>query len=125
MAQERYKIDGVDIWQPDRDLAWDFETTYTADTTRTIQGNMIATPLFSVESYAYAASHVPVAECAKLLKLILAREFELYAFSPYEGAWGTRRCYVGKGSLSVGSLEDNGEYISSVSFNMIPLAPLS
>ena len=122
--QEKYKIDNVVIWQPDQDLAWNHETTYTSDSTRTQDGTGHFTEMFTTESFGYQASHVPVAEVSKLLKLIIGRKFNLYGYNPYFGKWMTMRCYVGQGSLSIGTLEEGHERISSISFNIIDLKPL-
>lgn len=121
---EKYKINGVEIWQPDRDLAWDFETTYTSDSTRTMDGRGYFTAMFTTQLFAYQASHVPVAEWAKISKMIIGKYFKLYAWNPHYGEWRTHTCYVGKGSLNIGSLEAGKERYSSISFNMVDVDPL-
>ena len=124
MAQEKYKINDVEIWQPDQDLGWDFETTYTEDSTRVQTGEGYFTEMFTTESFAYQASHVPVAEWTKISKMIVGKKFNLYAWNPHFGKWRTHRCYVGKGSLSIGTLEENYEKYTNISFNMVDIMPL-
>ena len=122
--QQKYLINGVEIFQPDTDLAWDFETTYTEDSTRTQSGMGVFTEMFTTESFAYKASNVPVDEWTKISRMIIGRKFTLYAWNPHYGRWMEHRCYVGKGSLEIGTLEKNEERYSSISFNMIDINPL-
>lgn len=124
MTQQKYLINGVEIWQPDQDLDWNYETTYTEDSTRTQDGVGHFTEMFTTESFAYQASHVPVAEWAKMAQMIIGRKFDLYAWNPYFGRWMTMRCYVGKGTLNIGTLEEGHERYSSISFNMVDIHPL-
>lgn len=124
MAQQKIKINGVEIWQPDVDLAWDYETTYTPDSNRTQDGTGHFTEMFTTQSFGYKASFVPVAEWSKISKMIIGRKFDLYCFNPHFGKWMSHRCYVGKGSLQIKSLEENHERYSSISFSMIDIKPL-
>ena len=124
MAQQKYLINGVEIWQPDQDLDWNYETTYTEDSTRTQDGVGHFTEMFTTESFAYQASHVPVAEWTKISQMIVGQKFDLYAWNPHFGKWMTHRCYVGKGTLNIGTLEEGYESYSSISFNMVDIHPL-
>lgn len=123
--QQKYLINGVEIWQPDKDLEWNYEKTYTEDSTRVISGVGHFTKLFTTQSFAYKATHVPVAEWTKISQMVITEElFDLYTWSPHFGRWMTHRCYVGKGSLVIGSLENGYESYSSISFNMVDNFPL-
>lgn len=124
MAQNYITIDGVVIRQPDEGLGYDFETTYTEDTTRTRTGVLYASPMFTVESLSYETGRLTVAEMAQLLTLVVGRTFTLHYFSPYYGAWRDGRFYVGKGSMAIGALADGGEWYESLSFNMIGVDPI-
>lgn len=124
MAQQKYMINGVEIWQPDEDLEWNFETTYTEDSARTQDGKGHFTEMFTVQSFGYRASHVPVTEWKKISQMIVGQKFDLYAWNPHFGKWMTHRCYVGKGSLNIGTLEEGYEKYSSISFNMIDINTL-
>lgn len=124
MAQKRIKINNVDIWQPDEELDWNYETTYTQDSGNTQDGVAHITPMFTKQSFSYRASEMPADECAKILKMITGKTFKLYAFSPYYGTWKTMTCYVGKGSLKQKTLVQDEERMSSLSFNMIDINPL-
>ena len=123
--QDKYKINDIEIFQPDSDLQASFETTYTSDSTRVQSGVMHATPLFTVEQFSYSATDVPVAEVKKILQQIIkGNPFKLHYFSPYYGRWRDGTFRVGKGQFQIGTLKANEEKISSLSFNMTGDDPL-
>lgn len=125
MAQKKYRINSVEIWQPDKDLTYSFSTTYTEDSTRDMSGVGHFTPMFTVEQNGYSAKHVPISAAAALLRMIVGgQQFSLYYFSPFYGTWRTDSFYVGQGNLSIGTLEENGEKISQISFNMTGINPI-
>lgn len=124
MAQDRIKIDGNEIWQPDKDLSHNFATTYSEDSTRTQDGAGHFTPLFTIQQEGYSATHIPVEEASKILKLVIGRNFTLHYFSPYEGKWIDGTFYVGQGDCTIGTLEEGEEHLSSLSFNMTGVAPI-
>ena len=125
MEQELIKIDGVAVRQPDEGLGYDFETTYTADTTRTQDGVLHASAMFTVESLSYSATNVSAAEMAELLRLTAGgRTFTLHYFSPKEGMWRDGRFYVGKGSMSLRRLNRGSERADSISFRMTGVDPI-
>lgn len=83
---EKYKINGTVIWQPDKDLALSFATTYTESSQRTQYGVGYFTPMFTVEQYTYKASDIPMTEATKILQMIAkGYKFTLHYFSPYYG----------------------------------------
>lgn len=113
------------IRQPDEDLAWNFETTYREDASRSYTGVMVAVPLFTVEQLQYVATDLTAAEVSTILGFIASGSpFYLHYFSPYYGTWRDDRFYVGKGSLSIGQLDQSSGLISSLSFNMQGVNPL-
>ena len=125
MAQNYITINGVKIKQPDEGLGYSFETTYTSDSTRVQSGAMHATPMFTVESFSYAASYLTIAEMQTILqKVAKGGNFTLHYFSPYYGQWRNDTFYVGKGSLEIGRLTEGGEYFDSLSFNMVGVNPI-
>lgn len=123
-AQQKITINNTEIWQPDEDLAWDFETTYTPDSNRTQDGMGHFTEMFTTQSFGYKASNVPVAEWAKISQMIIGKKFDLYCFNPHFGTWMSHRCYVGRGSLSIKTLQKDTETFSSISFNAVDVKPL-
>ena len=125
MAQNYITINGVKIKQPDEGLGYSFETTYTSDSTRVQSGSIHATPMFTVESFSYAASYLTIAEMQTILqKVAKGGNFTLHYFSPYYGQWRDDTFYVGKGSLEIGRLTEGGEYFDSLSFNMVGVNPI-
>lgn len=124
MAQNKIKINDVVIFQPDADLGWNFETTYTKDSVRVRSGRGNWTSMFTVESYSYTASNIPVDKATEILQMIVGKNFTMYHFSPYYGTWRTDEFQVGKGSLKIGTLKENEEIYTSLSFNMVGVNPL-
>lgn len=117
--QDKIKINGIEIYPPDNDLASGFETTFTPDSGRVQSGVMHATPMFTAEQFTYTATDIPIAESSKILQMIVhGYSFTLHYFSPYYGRWRDDKFRVGKGSLSIGSLKKGEEKLTSLSFNM-------
>lgn len=125
MAQQKIDINSVGIWQPDKNLAYSFETTYTNDSTRTQDGAGHFTPMFTVEQLGYTATGIPVAEATKILQQIISgNSFTLHYYSLYYGGWRDGTFYVGLGNCSIGTLEEGGETLSSLEFNMTGVDPI-
>lgn len=126
MAQEYIKFNSTSIRQPDAGLGYNFETTYTSDTTRTQIGVLRASPMFTVESFSYEASNLTVAEMSQILKIVAGgNKFTMHYFSPFYGEWRDDVFYVGKGSLSIGTLNHESELYESLSFNIIGINPIN
>ena len=123
--QNYITIDGEIIKQPETGLGYDFETTYSKDSTRTQDGIAHFTPLFTVEKFSYSAKLLTKDEMKTILQLVAGgRYFTLHYFSPYFGVWRDDTLYVGKGSLSIGRLNENAEYFEELSFSMIGVNPV-
>ena len=120
MAQDTIKMNNIAIWQPDRDMGYSFETTYTEGSNRSQAGEGHFTPMFTVEQYSYKATNIPQAEATKILQIIAkGAVFTLHHFSLYHGAWRDDPFYVGQsGNISIGDLTEDGKYLSELSFNM-------
>lgn len=118
--QDYIKINGVTIRQPDEGLGYDFETTFGEDSKRTQRGKLNSSPMFTVEAFSYSATNLTAAEMKTILQFIgKGSKFTLHYFSPYYGVWRDGLFYVGKGSLSIGRLNQENETFDSLSFNMI------
>lgn len=126
MAQDKIKMNGTEIYQPDRDMGYSFTTTYTENSQRTQSGKGQFTAMFTVEQYSYEATNIPIAEASKILKIIAkGKSFTLHHYSIYHAAWRDDTFYVGQSqSISIGSLSEDKEYLSSLSFNMTGVDPL-
>ena len=125
MAQDYIKINNIKIRQPDEGLGYDFETTYSEDTTRVQSGVLHITPQFTVEAFSYSAKNLTVSEMRTILQEIAhGGKFSFHYFSPYYGTWRTDYFYVGKGSLAIGKLDVNKELFSSLSFSVIGVNPI-
>lgn len=125
MAQDYIKMNGKNILQPDEGLSFDFETTYTEDTTRVMDGTLCGSAMFTVESFGYEATWVSAEEMKTILQIVAnGRPFTLHYLSPYYGRWRDGRFYVGKGSLTVGRWNEGEERYEKLSFNMIGVDPI-
>lgn len=123
--QNMITINGIEIFQPDEGLNYNFETTYSSDSTRVQSGQAHFTPLFTVEQLGYTATDIPVAD-AKLIieQIIKGHAFTLHYYSVYYGAWRDAKFRVGKGQFAIGSLVNGEERLTSLSFNMTGEEPL-
>lgn len=125
MAQEYIKMNGTVIAQPDEGLGYDFETTYTEDSTRVQSGTLHASAMFTVESLSYKASFLTAAQVTQILQIVdSGKPFTLRYYSLHYGKWRDGRFYVGKGSLSIGRLNAQEETVDELSFNMIGVEPI-
>ena len=123
--QDKIRINDIEIFQPDEGLKSSFETTYSEDSTRLQTGEANFVPLFTVEQFSYSASDIPVAEASVILQQIIKGEaFKLHYFSPYYGKWRDGMFRVGQGQFTIGTVEEGGEKLSSLSFNMTGEKPL-
>ncbi len=125
MAQDYIKLNGTVIAQPDEGLGYDFETTYTEDSTRVQSGKLHASAMFTVESLSYKATGLTAAEASAILRIVDGgRPFTLHYYSLHYGAWRDGRFYVGKGSLAIGRLNAEAETVDELRFNMIGVDPI-
>ena len=125
MAQDKIKMNSAVIRQPDAGLGYNFETTYTSDTTRSQSGVLYAPAVFTVEALSYKATGLTKAEMSQILQIVATGEpFLLHYFSPYYATWRTDSFYVGKGSLTIGTLNESDETFDELSFNMIGVNPI-
>ncbi len=125
MAQERIKINGIEIYQPDSGLQHSFDTTYSDDTARVQSGVLHLTPLFTVEQETYTATNIPAREAIKILQQIIKGEqFTLHYYSLFYAKWRDDTFYVGKGQYTIGELTEGNEYLESLTFNMTGVNPI-
>lgn len=125
MAQEYLTINSKKIKQPDKGLGYDFETTYSEDSTRVQSGVAHLTPLFTVEAFSYTATNLTLSEMSEILKIVAkGGNFTLHYLSPYYAKWRDDTFYVGKGSLRVGRWLADKEVYEELSFSMIGVNPL-
>ena len=123
--QEKITFNDIAIKQPDEGLKYDFETTYTDDSTRVQSGVLHSTPLFTVESFGYSSSNLTIEEMRTILQIVAkGKRFKMHYLSPYYGQWRDDTFYVGKSSLSIGTLRQDKERFKSLSFNVVGVNPI-
>lgn len=122
---KKFKINGTTIYQPDKDMSYNYQTTYSEGSKRNQFGKALLTPLFTVEQYGYKATNIPVEEASKIIKAIIkGKPFTLYHWSLYHLSWRSDSFYVGKGQCTIGEISDDRKYLSELSFNMEGVNPL-
>lgn len=125
MAQNKIKINGIEIKQPDEDMKWSFETTYTSDTSRPQTGQLQLSPLFTVEAYEYTASRITPAELYTILQVIAkGGRFNFYRYSPYYNEWREDPFYVGQGNCTVRTLREGEESFKELTIQFTGINPI-
>lgn len=124
-TQDYYKINGDIIRQPDEGLTYNWETTYTSDSTRVQSGADHFTPMFTVQQFGYSASSLSLSELAGILKhIVKGKLFTLHYLNPVTGKWEDGQFRVAKGSLEVGRINVGAERCDNLSFNMTGKNPI-
>lgn len=125
--QDKIKIDGVTITQPDS-FNPNWETTYTEDSGRVMSGKAELDPMFTVESFNVEWSYLTPEELSQILQLIIPTAskptFQLHYFSWYSGTWKNGIFYVGQGSVKTKTLKQNYEMFETLSCNLIGVNPI-
>lgn len=123
--QDTIKINDIEIVQPDEGLQYNFETTYSSDSTRVQSGQAHFTPLFTVEQLGYTATDISVEDAKVIIEQIIkGHAFKLHYYSVFYGMWRDAKFRVGKGQFSIGSLVEGEERLTSLSFNMTGEDPI-
>lgn len=122
MSQNRISINGWNAVQPTT-FKFNFQTTSSEDSGRTMSGRAAISPLFTVEAYDVEYDNLTIAQTSALLKKIVQKPsspyFSLHYFSPYYGQWRTGDFYVGEGSLDVQTLKEGEETVSKISCSFV------
>ena len=124
--QDLIRINGVDIFQPDEGIAYALETTFTEDSTFLQSGDANFVPMFTSEKLVYTATNIPVDKASEILQMVgKGKSFNLHYFSVFYGRWRDGAFRIkNTDTIKIGSLEENNEKLSSLSFNMTGDNPL-
>lgn len=118
----RIAIDGWNTVQPST-FDYDFQTTSSSDSGRTMSGRANVSVLFTVEAFTVEYRNLTPNQASAILQRIVQTPskpyFSLYYFSPYYGQWRTAQFYVGEGSLKIKTLEQGSENIDSISCSFV------
>lgn len=112
---------------PDEDgYTLQFATTSTSNSGRTMRGNMINTPLFTVEAYNLKWTDIPVSIAQKILKEVIGKaKFQFYHFSVIDNEWKTGEFYVANINAPPVCLVDGEELLSELSFQVTCIDPIT
>lgn len=125
MAQRKILFNNNNIKQP-VSFKRSKETTFSDDSGRDMTGVLHAKPKFTIEAYSIEWKHLSLSEMATILQIVdEGYTFTMTYPSAYHGYWRTDTFYVGEGTQDYGSIEENGEFYDTLSFNVICVNPLS
>jgi hypothetical protein len=124
MAQKKILFNNTVVKVPTV-FAPQFEITFSEDSTRSMTGVLYKKPQFTVEAYKMEWKHLSLTEMSTILQIVdHGDNFTVYYPSAHHGEWRTDTFYVGRGEMDMGSIEENGEYYNSLSFNIVCINPL-
>ena len=103
-----------------------FATTSTANSGRTMRGNMINTPLFTVQAFQLKWANLKASEASRILKEILGKDsFNFHYYSVYHDTWKTEKFYVANvNSIQIKSLVTDNERVQELSFQITGTEPI-
>lgn len=114
----------IKIHQPDEDMEWSWETIYDESSGRPRGGKLTDKPMFTVERWDYSATHLTDDELSRILKIIVAKHYTVYCYSPYYGKWRIDEVQTGSGSCAIQSLKQNDISFHNLSFAMVGVNPI-
>ncbi len=123
--QQKFKINGITIVQPDEDgYSPSYATTSSSDSGRTLRGVMKNTPLFTTEAYQLKWSNIKAADAAIILQQIKERNFDFYHFNMFTAKWETAVFYASNFKPSPICLKEGEEILSELSFQVTGVNPV-
>lgn len=123
MAQQKIKISGIEIAQPN-EYKPNLATTSTSDSDRDQTLVMHNTPIGTVESYSLKWSNIKADKVAQILSLVLNKpSFEVHYFDVISGTWKKGMFYASNFSSSAVTLEEGEEWYDDLSFNIVGINP--
>lgn len=122
--QERIRINGVDIKQPDSYQAA-LATTSTADSKRDMSLVMHNTPIGTVEAYTLKWSNIPVSEAANILQQIIDKpKYTVHYLDIYSGTWKDDEFYSANMNAPVKTVKEGKECWKELSFQITRIKPV-
>lgn len=126
MAQQRLKFNNYIPPNVDSDgyeLA--FATTSTSNSGRTMRGNMVNSPLFTVESYTLKWTNIFASDVSSILAEVMGRSyFNFYHYNIYRDRWETGEFYVANINTPIISLVEGREKVKELSFKVTAINPI-
>lgn len=126
MAQQHLKFGTYTAPDPDEDgYQPAFATTSTESSGRTMRGNMINTPMFTVEAYNLKWTDISAGDAASILNQILGKaQFDFYHFNILTCQWETGSFYVANINTPFYRLNKGRERLSELSFQVTAINPV-
>lgn len=127
MAQQRLKFNDYTPPNVDGDGGYEvaFATTSTPNSGRTMRGNMINTPLFTVEAYNLKWTNIYASDVSRILNEVMGRSsFSFYHYNIFRDRWETGDFYVANINSPIISLVDGKEKVKELSFQVTAINPI-
>ena len=126
MAQQHLMFGTYEPPDPDDDgYQVQFSTTSTSSSGRTQRGNMVNTPMFTVEAYNLKWTDVPADVVKNILSQVMRKSsFSFYHYNVYKGQWETGNFYVANINSPVYRLNEGNERVNELSFQVTATNPL-
>lgn len=126
MAQQHLKFGTYTAPDPDEDgYQPAFATTSTESSGRTMRGNMINTPMFTVEAYNLKWTDISASDAAGILNQILGKsQFDFYHFNILTCQWETGSFYAANINTPFYRLNEGRERLSELSFQVTAIDPV-
>lgn len=126
MSQQHFKFGSYTAPDPDDDgyqLA--FATTSTENSGRIMRGNMINTPMFTVEAYNLKWTDISAIDVMNILSQILGKsQFDFYHFNALKCRWETSPFYVANINSPFYRLNEGQERANELSFQVTAINPV-
>lgn len=126
MAQNHLRFGTYEAPDPDEDgYQLEFATTSTESSGRTQRGNMINTPMFTVEAYNLKWTDLSAVIVKNILAQIMGKSsFNFYHYNVYKAQWEWGEFYVSNISSPFYRLNENKEKVNELSFQVTGINPV-
>lgn len=126
MSQQRLKFNNYTPPNVDSDgYQLSFATTSTSNSGRTMRGNMVNVPLFTVEAYNLKWTNIKATDVSKILAQVMGKAgFNFYHYNIYKNKWETTKFYVANINSPIINLIEGIEKVSQLSFQVTGVNPV-
>lgn len=126
MAQQHLIFEDYTAPDPDEDgYTPAFATTSTENSGRTMRGNMINTPIFTVAAYNLKWTDLSVTAASEIIKRVLGKaSFRLYYYDIITCTWKWGEFYVANIDPPFYRLNEGNERVSELNFQVTSINPV-
>lgn len=126
MAQQHFIFEDYTVPDPDSDgYTPAFAVTSTENSGRTMRGNMINTPMFTVAAYDFKWTNLPASVASEIIKRVMGKaSFRLFYFDIITCTWKWGDFYVANIGPPFYMLNEGDERVSELSFQVTAINPV-